>query len=212
MNIIQVTTRIKKFNINNMSSRTLTFDEMTILGKGLKFIPTPGLIPEIKFKNEVNDFIRRLKWKCFFKNSNTGYISKFHTKTNVSINNSHLTFKDIEDTSSLQSAILKKFSESNGVRKYRNVTRKQKLSIQKLLSDDTICILPSDKNLGLVIMDTNDYIQNVLNTINQDKNFEKTNIQLTSLKRKLLISMELISKTNKFKNLQDSSQAKKIPV
>ena len=47
--------------IKNLSSHNLTNTEMNVLGKGLKFIPTPKCPNRINLLQDANKFIRRMR-------------------------------------------------------------------------------------------------------------------------------------------------------
>ena len=50
----------------NLSARVLTVHEISLLSKGLKFVPTPSSVNKARLKEELEIFGRRLLIKCFF--------------------------------------------------------------------------------------------------------------------------------------------------
>ena len=59
----------KYFGVSNLSSRLLSIDELTILGKGLKFCPTPLMVDHGKIKSNIDKFFRTCSLKLFFSES-----------------------------------------------------------------------------------------------------------------------------------------------
>ena len=55
-------------NAINMSKRNLTKDEMSLLSKGLQFVPTPKHFNKALLREEPENFRRRLRLKWFFHN------------------------------------------------------------------------------------------------------------------------------------------------
>ena len=55
-------------NIINLSSRHLSQDEISLLSKGLKFVPTPKHINKAKIKEEIEVYGRKLRLMWYFRN------------------------------------------------------------------------------------------------------------------------------------------------
>ena len=55
-------------NVENLSKRKLSKSEISLLSKGLKFIPTSNTIDKAKLKIELEAFGRMLRLKWFFRN------------------------------------------------------------------------------------------------------------------------------------------------
>ena len=69
-------------NVINLSSRVLTASEISLLSKGLKFVPTPTSVNKARLKEELEIFGRRLRLKWFFRNdNNNGPINPFKKKS-----------------------------------------------------------------------------------------------------------------------------------
>ena len=54
-------------NVVNLSKRKLSKSEISLLPKGLKFIPTGNTIDKAKLKTELEAFGRMLRLKWFFQ-------------------------------------------------------------------------------------------------------------------------------------------------
>ena len=69
-------------NVVNLSSRVLTYDEYSVLSKGLNFCPTPSSIDRFRIKRDVAEFGRTLKCKFYVHGkSYDGSTSKFKKKS-----------------------------------------------------------------------------------------------------------------------------------
>ena len=55
-------------NVINLSQRQLTKSEISLLSKGLKFVPTPNRIDKAKLKQELEVFGRKLRLMWHFRN------------------------------------------------------------------------------------------------------------------------------------------------
>ena len=67
----------------NLSGRHLNKAEISLLSKGLKFVPTPTSVVRSRLKEELEVFGRRLRLKWFFRNEevNDQPINKFRKKS-----------------------------------------------------------------------------------------------------------------------------------
>ena len=57
--------------IVNLSSRKLTTDEINLLNRGLKFVPTPKSPNVLDLEIDIKEFTRKLKLKEYFYNNKT---------------------------------------------------------------------------------------------------------------------------------------------
>ena len=55
-------------NVINLSKRDLTKDEISLLSKGLQFVPTPKHFNKALLREELEEFGRKLRLKWFFRN------------------------------------------------------------------------------------------------------------------------------------------------
>ena len=53
-------------NVINLSKRNLTKDGISLLSKGLQFVPTPKHFNKALFREELENSCRKLRLKCFF--------------------------------------------------------------------------------------------------------------------------------------------------
>ena len=69
-------------NVVNLSDRKLTKAEISLLSKGLKFVPTPSNVNRSVLKEELDVFGRRLRllW-CFINEDNNASYNPFRPKS-----------------------------------------------------------------------------------------------------------------------------------
>ena len=60
----------------NLSHKVLTELEISVLGKGLGFLPTPTFINEADLRKNFADFTRKMRCKCFLRNEATEEFSE----------------------------------------------------------------------------------------------------------------------------------------
>ena len=69
-------------NVFNLSSRQLSQAEISLLSKGLKFVPTPTFVNRALIKEELEKFGRNLRLKWHFRNEeSTGDFNPFRPKS-----------------------------------------------------------------------------------------------------------------------------------
>ena len=60
-------------NVVNLSQRTLSKSEISLLSKGLKFVPTPSSINKARLKQDLEKFGRKLRLKWHFRNKSAEF-------------------------------------------------------------------------------------------------------------------------------------------
>ena len=71
-------------NVINLSKWNLTKDEISLLSKGLQFVPTPKHFNKALLREELENFGRKLRLKCFFRNNERQFnINRFQQKSRL---------------------------------------------------------------------------------------------------------------------------------
>ena len=140
-------------NVINLSKRHLSKDEISLLSKGLKFIPTPKHISKARIKEELETYGRKLRLMWYYRHQEREIIinpfkkkSKFNPKRKGAAIEIYL--------SRLEEEILvldKKLS-------YSNVTKEERHTLYSLRDDTSIVIKEADKGSGIVVWDTEGYL------------------------------------------------------
>ena len=69
-------------NVINLSKRNLTKDEISLLSKGLQFVPTPKHFNKALLREDLENFGRKLRLKWFFRNDERQFnINPFKQKS-----------------------------------------------------------------------------------------------------------------------------------
>ena len=140
-------------NVINLSKRHLSKDEISLLSKGLKFIPTPKHINKARIKEELETYGRKLRLMWYHRNEEREIIinifkkkSKFNPKRKYATIEIYLSRLE-EEIFSLD----KKLS-------YSNLTKEERHALYSLRDDTLIIIKEADKGSGIVIWDREDYL------------------------------------------------------
>ena len=138
-------------NVITLSKWNLTKDEISLLSKGLQFVPTPKHFNKALLREELENFGRKLRLKWFFRNDERQFnINPFKQKSkfNPGKNDAAIEFY----LSRLEEEILsldKKIS-------YSNLTKGERNALYSLRDDTSIIIKEVDKGSGVVVWDRED--------------------------------------------------------
>lgn len=159
----------------NLSKKSLTTEQETVLRKGLSFVPSPRINP-FSVKIELFKFLRNIKLKSFFNQSaseNPHQRPRFRPKSTFTpqVQNSSVnTFCRIveHDIDTLLGD--KKTFEKNMT---KNLTASQREALITLKEDQSIVIQKSDKGGGIVLQDTSTYIQKIKDMLSDATCYKK---------------------------------------
>jgi hypothetical protein len=174
--LYQLTNNISNLGVNNLSSHFIpTWPQLSVLSKGLKFIPTPsytGLknLSRVSLLKSFASLRRTLRLKTLFaaQDSAPRPIDPFYVKSSYEPEiKSAMESSAVKGYIKLTSAINKGFSHSR--LKHPNLTSEEIKAIKQLKDNTEIIIKPADKNLGLTILDKSWYYQECLSQLNDPK-------------------------------------------
>lgn len=156
----------------NLTHIVLDKSELSILERGLNFIPTPHTLYHTPILKAATDFGRRLKLAYHFRNSKN---SKFHKMKFTNKSEWTPSDKNIDET------VLNKIKEihddiSNLVipkHTIRNLTADEFQALQTLRRNSDIVIKPADKGSATVIMDKECYIAEGYRQLNNAAHYRK---------------------------------------
>ena len=142
-------------NVVNLSKRKLTKTEISLLSKGLKFIPNSNHISKAKLKMELEIYGRMLRLKWHFQNDEKEfYRNKFKPKSTFNPRNKNATIGIY--LSSLEEKLMNIEILQN---KYNNLTREERGALYNLKNDKNIVVKSADKGSTVVFWDRDDYIK-----------------------------------------------------
>ncbi|XP_053391470.1 uncharacterized protein LOC128554246 [Mercenaria mercenaria] len=179
-------------------------------GKGLKFCSKTKSHDKVKLAEDIFKFTRRIRLKEYF-----------HSQANTEFDDSELN--DIDSYGDFPffnkkgssftppaghdvyldfyiNAVTEEILQSEHNRKrYSNITKAELDTLRKLSQDKTIVIKKADKSNTIVIMNTEDYKNEVLRQLNNDKYYEKcTNDPTDEIKRNISQCVANIETTDEF--------------
>ena len=143
----------------NLSRRILTETEIKVLEKSLNFAPIQNKINETELRTDFNEFFRRMRTKCYFKDEPTKEFSNipaFSHKSTWTPPNGYLNLEVY--LSQIESEVFKIPKEQLG---YPNLTKLEWESTRSLAGDRSSFIKKADKDSCVVVWDRLDYLMEV---------------------------------------------------
>ena len=154
---------IKEKEVINLSSKKLTKQQLSLLGKGLKFIPTKKNIDFTQLLTDLKTWERRMRLREYFFDNESNNES-FDTQEKITIGKSK-TWTPEEGRDKWLDEYIRQVKEDviRGLKRNfsSNITRAEEKAMKELLTDQSIVIRPADKGSGIVIMDTDKYVDQV---------------------------------------------------
>ena len=162
-----------------MSSHTLTKPQITLLTKGLNFIPTPKKDHPAKTLQDILLFDRKLRLKYHFHQPNSSPNSSTTNEINSLLNpSSGWTPPSGQDPflDAYRSLILKEYLKELDKPQpnlKKNLKKQELKAMRELHTNKDIVIKPADKGGSIVIMNTTDYISKANRQLNNHNYYEK---------------------------------------
>ncbi|CAN7976819.1 unnamed protein product, partial [Ixodes persulcatus] len=159
-------------NIVNLSSTTLSQEEVAILSKGLSFSPATGGYDEFQLYQDLDNFSRSLRLQEYFheRPSDGGCPLPSNPKKHWTPSNRRNKYLDMY-IEVVQREIMESFQKKR-VPKY-NLSLSENNCIKLLGSRTDIVIKPADKGGAVVVLNTQDYINEGLRQLNDPKFYKK---------------------------------------
>lgn len=153
----------------NLSSRGLTQIEFSVLNKGLKFVPTPRYVDVAAITQPVKEFTRKLMITKFFHLKNKSIKVPFVGKSEWCPPPTTIpqSIRQITD------GIFKQISRWKFEQEKPNLTQAQLAAITTLQQDKDIVIRKADKGSAAVILDTDDYIEEINQQLSNTKHYRQ---------------------------------------
>lgn len=146
--------------VHNLSSLNIPNNILKYLGFGIKFVPKPPAKPDLILPS-FKDFSRRIRIKELFKNkddSKSGFNPTFHVKSNwvPPISRNINIEQGLKDLYQNLTPLLDTNNSTNHNKGLNNIIPKH---VNDFICNPDILIKPSDKNLGLTIVDMSWYLE-----------------------------------------------------
>ena len=174
-----------EYVVTNLSSRKLSEAEHDLLSKGLSFIPTQHNIDIWKVQSELAEWERRMRLREYFAGQNdesdveeeeddTGIAaalggSKKKKRSNFTPKPGRNKWLD-----AYIEAVKKDVIEGISKKVEMNINKKEERAMKSLLQDNDIIIRPADKGSGIVVMDTQKYIDGLEEEMLKSNSYEQT--------------------------------------
>ena len=134
-------------NVVNLSRRNLTGSEISLLSKGLNFVPTSNTIDKAKLKMELEALGRILRLKWHFRNEENVFdLDQFKPKSTFNPRNKDAAIEVY--MSSLEEKLMKIEIPKD---KYSNLTSKERQALYNLKNNKNIVIKGADKGSAVVV-------------------------------------------------------------
>ena len=163
--------------IINLSSRELSNDEISLLNRGLKFVPTPKSPNILDLEIDIKEFIRKLKLKEFFYN-NKNISENGETESIVVPKSDFIPYK--VKSPALDAICLNLEHNAENLQRLvpkntvGNLSSKEEAALEALKRDEMLVIKRADKGGGIVIMDTDFYVGHMTTELNKKTVYKKT--------------------------------------
>ena len=163
------------YGVVNLSNRRLSSIELSILGKGLSFCPTPNKFDHGPLKEDIDKFFRKCSLKLFFEDD--------HSDEIVTEDLPKFEHKDLKPPSTfsppmpnnlnyIYNLIIEEVLNYKPVVPRKNVTSEQLTAIKNLSQDKTLIFKKADKGSNIVVLNRHDYCAEAYSQL-RDKNFYK---------------------------------------
>ena len=155
-------------NFINLSTIILSKEEISLLSKGLKFIPTATSVNKVLIKEELEYFGRQLRLLWYFRNEESINISNpFKTK-------STFNRKGKDAAIELYLIRLEKGILATGTKlSYSNLIKEEGLALNSLRDDTFIIIKKADKGSDIVVWDSKDYLKEAEKQLGDKETYEE---------------------------------------
>lgn len=155
----------------NLSSLVLDESDISLLDRGLTFVPTPRTLPVKSILENKDNLIRNIKLRSFFKKSTKPFNAKeklFQYKSTWTPNTSLLNNEVINTINEIENNTVNFIREANKLTRNNEIYIKLKdrsnlpanelSSLNKLRNNKNIIVKSADKGGATVIMDLDNYI------------------------------------------------------
>ena len=163
----------------NLSSKTLTPAQLSILSKGLKFIPTSDSIDITIRIADIKEWERRMRLREYFYDAHNDDSDDEEAIPKKS--DSHCTSPVGRDKwlDAYLDAVKEDIIKNVKRKVNKNITRTEEKAIKELLDDNGIVIKPADKGSGITIIDTKDYRDMIFQELSDSSTYKQTSEDLT---------------------------------
>ena len=173
------------FGVMNLSNYSIQFEELKILGRGLKFCPTPPLHDHGMAKESIDKFFRNANLFLFFSDENNSH-EKIELNSTDGFKHEKLKLPSKFNPPKpnmlehIQEILTDRILNHNPNRnRPRNITNSEYKIIENLKENNSIVIKKADKGSNIVILDRNYYIKEAMRQLSDKKFYKECTKDLT---------------------------------
>ena len=171
----------------NLSSFRLTHTQISVLKKGLQFVPTPKkMISFEEFQKNIAELERRVALKLFFKNDINRRSKGFWIKSDWSPPYDDLTLRVTRRIREAGEEIWTKIQEAAEMPSGSNLNSKESAAIAELRKNPDIVIKPADKGAAVVVLNKTDYVEEGMRQLSNEKYYRKISGPMTEENAQLI--------------------------
>ena len=177
-------------NVINLSRRNLSSAEISLLSKGLKFVPTANKIDQAKLKRELEEYGRKLRLMWHFRNDERPFCKdRFKPKSTFNPRNKDAVIETY--LSCLEERLLDIEIPS---KRFNNLTKNERNAMYSLKDDKSIIIKGADKGAALIVRDREDYLKEARKQLEDKEVYLEVPNDSSALVRTIIKSLEKIRK------------------
>ena len=149
----------------NLSNKILNTDHISLLKRGLKFVPTPTKPDLMILEKDIKEFIRLLKLKEYFYKNNSYQQDNSLVKPSSDFIPNKVKNPVLESVCDTLSHLAENLEHLIPENNYDNLNFSERKALKDLKSDDNIIIKEADKGNVVVILEKSFYKNQMLNTL-----------------------------------------------
>ena len=170
----------------NLSRRNLSASEISLLSKGLTFVPTANKIDHAKLKTELEENGRRLRLMWHFRNDERSFAAdRFRPKSSFNPRNKDVIIETY--LSCLEERLLDIEIPS---KRFNNLTKEEREALYSLKDDCIIIIKGADKGSFVVVWDGEDYLKEAYRQLDDKEVYEEVPDDPSVLANTLMKALE----------------------
>ena len=177
-------------NVINLSRRNLSSAEISLLSKGLKFVPTANKTDQAKLKRELEEYGRKLRLMWHFRNDERPFSQeRFKPKSTFNPRNKDAVIETY--LSCLEERLLDIEIPS---KRFNNLTKDERNAMYSLKDDKSIIIKGADKGSVVIVWDREDYIKEATKQLEDKEVYMEVPNDSSALVSTIFKSLEKIRK------------------
>ena len=156
-------------NVINLSRRNLSASEISLLSKGLKFVPTANKIDRAKLKTELEEYGRKLRLMWHFRNDERSFAAdRFRPKSSFNPRNKDVIIETY--LSCLEERLLDIEIPS---KRFNNLAKEEQGASCSLKDDPSIIIKGAEKGSVVIVWDREDYLREAYRQLDDKEMYEQ---------------------------------------